>query len=475
MNTTTYKTPKNNSRFYFGAKVFAKWNKCLDKEVFRQVWNNFCYTACTVEGEHTEGYVFKIGEVNILDTENYTFSINVTPDGVAVAAKDEKGLIDGFYALLEHIEVESTNPGEERLYIPCMEKIGKSSIKNRMIHYCVFPETKEFEIERFIKLCGALRYTHIVIEFWGMLKYDCLKELAWEFAYSKEQIRSLISLANDLGMQVVPMFNHWGHASQGRVATGKHVVLDQNPKLATLFDECGWSWDIRKKEVRELHARVREELIELCGDGEYFHIGCDEAYGYENDPEACAVLAEYANEVSAELAKSGKRTIMWGDMLLLEDRHNKGQEFYTANRKFHVCSCCDAKTEQMLINNISKDIIIADWQYWRGVYPVKTSIFFKEKGFDVMTCSWDISTDNICACCDTVKNNNLFGFMHTTWHTLKNGMPDVVTAALASGRENFDYESCKTIIKPATASLIRKVYPSNGDYLKTGWSENQIN
>ena len=68
-----------------------------------------------------------------------------------------------------------------------------------------------------------------------MLKMDCLAELAWPFAHTKEEIRPLIEEARALGMEVIPMFNHLGHASANREMYGKHVVLDQNPKLEYLF------------------------------------------------------------------------------------------------------------------------------------------------------------------------------------------------------------------------------------------------
>lgn len=135
-------------------------------------------------------------------------------------------------------------------------------------------------LKRPFPLCGTLKYTHIVLEFWGMYKYDCLKELSWEQAFSKEEIRPLIQTANDLGMEIILMINHWGHASQCRQMYGKHTVLSQNPKLQYLFSDDGWRWNINTPKTKELLRKIRSELIELCGNGEYFMIGCDEADGF---------------------------------------------------------------------------------------------------------------------------------------------------------------------------------------------------
>ena len=74
------------------------------------------------------------------------------------------------------------------------------------------------------------------------------------------------------------MFNHLGHASASRSSYGRHVVLDQNPRLATLFEPDGWTWCLSNPETLELLRAIRSELIELFGEGGFFHIGCDEAY-----------------------------------------------------------------------------------------------------------------------------------------------------------------------------------------------------
>ena len=95
--------------------------------------------------------------------------------------------------------------------------------------------THLFSLKRLIRIAEVSQYTHVVIEFWGMLKYDCLKELSWENAYTKEQILPIINEARELGLEPVPMFNMLGHASACRICGGKHVVL--NPVSYTHLTE----------------------------------------------------------------------------------------------------------------------------------------------------------------------------------------------------------------------------------------------
>jgi hypothetical protein len=160
---------------------------------------------------------------------------------------------------------------------------------------------------------------------------------------------------------------------------GKHVVLDQNPTLQTYFSDDGWCWDIRKPKVKELLRQIRGELIELCGDSKYFHIGCDEAYHFDFTEENMNALSGFINEISDELTAIGRRTIMWGDMLLYRHSH------YNKDNRY-ACNAPSPEVETYFLKNLKKDIIIADWQYNSPVAPVETADVFAEAGFDCLLC-----------------------------------------------------------------------------------------
>ena len=72
------------------------------------------------------------------------------------------------------------------------------------------------------------------------------------------------------------------------------------------------------------------------------------------------------------------------------------------------------------LKTLSRDIIIADWQYSyrdkkQTFFP--TPLHFKDAGFDVLVCPWEVKT-GIYALAKTAKDNKLFGFLETTWHHL---------------------------------------------------------
>ena len=460
-------TPKNlisgEGTFVIPSHIDARVGAALCDPIFPELWQGFAHHMSTLSVCPTDGNVFFIGDAEPLPTEGASYAIHVTQKGIAISAEDRIGLIHGFLALLDRIRMTDGEEGGTQIDAFVLRETPK--IKNRMVHFCIFPETELWELERFIRFAGALRFSHVVLEFWGMLRYDVMGELAWKHAYSKEEIRPLIALAKALGLSVIPMFNHWGHAAGSRVMHGKHVVLDQAPALADYFNEDGWCWDIRKQKVRALLRSVREELCELCGEGEYFHIGCDEACSFEWTKTGANAVADFINEVSEELEEKGRRTIIWGDMFMCREKYFDPKKEYAANAP----SSEDAK---YLRDRLNHNIVIADWNYAINKAPVESAKIFRDEGFDTLICPWDsYQGKNADACIETADEYALFGVMHTTWHTLSTGFPYVLHTAV----ECFDGSRIPLVVLHSTAAaFLRKVWSSGGEYRKAGWSKTQI-
>ena len=452
---------------FFGTQVTAKGHDCLNKDVLKQLWHGSTYRVSQLTIKPTEKLIFTIGTAEAIDSKDSLYTINVTETGICIAADTEKGLIKGYITLLDQIKAIDLEEGQTILAVDCCEIKDSPQIVNQMAHYCIFPDTELWELHKFLRLCGMLKYSHVVLEFWGMIQYDVLKELSWNHAFTKEQIRPLIQEANDMGMEIIPMFNHWGHAAASRVMHGKHVVLDQNPRLQTLFNEDGWTWNINNPKTRKLLKCIRQELIELCGEGSYFHLGCDEAYNFKIDKGNAHMLTDFLNEIAEELMQQGRRAIMWGDMLVA-----KRPEYDPKNR--YTASCKDIETEQHLLQLLDHRIIIADWQYDVQKAPVETALVFQKAGLDVILCPWDRSLACIEAHTATVKESKLYGIMHTTWHTLSSGTPMVTKSAVLSWKNEDASGRHMANCSAKTAALLRKAYFVDGDYTKAGWAKYEI-
>jgi hypothetical protein len=320
-------------------------------------------------------------------------------------------------------------------------------------------------MRRVIRACGMAKYTHIVLEFWGCLKLDCLKELSWPEGYTKDEIRPLIAEANALGIEMIPFFQHLGHAALSRLGySGKHVVLDQDLTLEYLYypKSRGWVWSFMSDEVRALLRAVRKELSELFGEGEYFHLGCDES-GLEFDTDD---LAAYINEVSEELKAEGRRAIIWGDMLL--SRRFDGLGGYECNSTPEYANA--------LLQKLSRDIIVADWQYnIRGDRPWKSSALLKKHGFEVLCSPWHTNQNNSVDAILTTEADGHMGIMITTWNKLftEGGIYRLIFAGLCAWGDP-DYACWFGTIAERSSNIYRKASPKRLSYEDCGWSKHQI-
>jgi hypothetical protein len=382
------------------------------------------------------------------------YVLNINSDGVYIKGVDYPSLMRGFMAFLAKIKCSA----KDGFYAEKCTEQGKPEIGFRAAHLCIFPETKFEFFKKCVRTCAFVKYTHIVFEFWGMIKYDVMKELSWPFAYTKDEVREIVDEANALGVEVIPMFNHLGHAAGCREINGKHVVLNQNPKYEYMFESYGWVWDFSNPEVYDLLKEVRRELIDVCGEGKYFHIGCDEAYMYGHNPDRAKMMVGYVNKIADELKELGRRPIIWHDMFL----SHEDCPGYVANASKEVSDIVLAK--------LDKSFIVADWQYDRHKETWKTSPKFSKDGFDVVCCPWH-TMENVQEAVATIKENNLYGIIHTTWHTLYTGYRELVYAGILSWGKQYGFGDA---FRFYCAEISRKVLFTGGVYEDAGWSDKMV-
>jgi hypothetical protein len=407
--------------------------------------------------------------------EGKEYIITVTEKGVAVAGRDYRCLARGVMVLMMQIEFTCLEEGKETFRIAVGTLESQYTIDNRMIHFCVFPETTPLFLKKCLRLAGVMQYTHVVLEYWGMLKYDCLKELAWANAFSKDYAKAVAQEIEDMGMEAIPMMNHLGHAAACRVSGGKHVVLDQNPRLADLFSYDGWSWNIESRKAHDLLKEVRKELYEIFPGATYFHLGCDEVYSYEKGDEDQRRMRNFLHDLIEEVKAEGKTPIIWGDMLLnAEAAGVDSRRQVPRPAQPYFCGCDTPENAEKMIEAIPKDTVIADWHYDVMETPIRTSVYLRDKGFRVLGAPW-FKDPNCQAHVNTVRDEKLFGLMVTTWHTLAEKMPHIMTDALMCGAHQSPWSGTSgTKIRTELGTLLRKVCFVNGDYKEAGFTDSQI-
>ena len=426
---------------------------------------------------HNDETTILVGDATKTILGDNEYVINVTENGVFIGGTDYNATIRGYVTFLEMIFAY----GKSDYRVKCGEIQGNPPVKFRCVHLCLFPEFTLENIRKLVRFCGISKYTHIILETWGSIKLDTLKELSWPQGHSKADIKELIDEAKLLGMKVIPFFQHLGHASLSRLGySGKHVVLDQNPELEYMYypESYGWVWNFKDPDIRKFLKDVREELMDLFSDSDYFHLGCDES-GIKFDTDE---LASYLNEVNADLKAKGKRAIIWGDMLLSHDFFPDEKEIQNPlTKEFEWTKYdCNSSVEyaNSLLNKLDKDILIADWQYNTISQNWATARLLKEKGFEVICCPWNLADENLNGSISTITENNLYGLMETTWNTplTGRGLGSMMYLGLkASGDHSFKrFDGHVGYIVERTHTTFRKISGKFESYDKCGWHATQV-
>jgi hypothetical protein len=306
-------------------------------------------------------------------------------------------------------------PGTMRLTgyeVPYCRISDSPSLAFRAVHVCWFPENDEKDMERFIRLAAGLKFNYAVIESWGAYRSAKYPALGWkDGAMTPSAVRRLKSVADDLGVTLVPQFNIFGHATMSRIRTGKHATLDISPEYQPLFEpRGGWNWCLSNPATLRVHKEIIDEMLDLFGNPPYFHIGCDEA-----EPPTCRLCrnVDYVDSVHRHitavyrhLAEKGVKTLMWHDMLL--DRMDPRWKGFRAKG--------NADTAR-LAGMLPRDIVLCNWYYGKapedGKYP--TLEYFRKLGYPVVVCPWD-NAGNIIASGRAVEHIGGMGVMATVWH-----------------------------------------------------------
>lgn len=415
-------TPKNviktDEKYVFGKEV----KMIIPDGVFSNneearlslMWKNFTCSAGNLTFTHSSesGFFMKTQHAKSIPLGSGNgYVVNVSKTGLYCAAKDALSLKYAFFSLIELIFPLDLGEGSERFMIAGCEIHDASSISKRGVHLCVFPETTPLFLRRFISLAILLKFKYICIEFWGTWRFRAQPDFGWaDRQFPKDEFADIVAMAREMGAEIIPMFNHLGHATGSR-SYGRHATLDQNPRLATLFEPGGQCFCLSNPNLRDILAGVREELMEICGNGEYFHIGLDEAHDALTCPLCCdtdknELFLDYVNSLSASVKSHGRRAMMWGDMIL--PARQFGRDFTAFSPDNGFCTVLD---------RLDHDIVMMDWQYdVNTTTDIKTTKFFIDQGFETWLCPY-IDNENLKV--TSIAAGELHSnYMVTTWDSL---------------------------------------------------------
>ena len=473
-----------DGQFAFGREVTFKISKDFAREdsleFLKQMWKNFTFGSCKLNFVKTDrrgDFLWKIGNPAVKELNpEMSYGVYTDENGIAIKGDSDLSLIHGFYTLLQIIDPVNLKMGEECFSVNCGYIEDAPGIGFRCMHLSVKQGMTLTELRKYIRFAGFMKFSHIILEYYGLLRFDCLPEISWPNAYTKEEIKPLIDEARIMGMEVIPMFNTLGHASMGELMDCKHVILDQNPRLALLFEPTGWSFCLSNPETRNLIRAASEEVIEISGPGSYFHMGLDESLDFATC-NICShknkgdLLSQFVNDTAREMRSKGRRTMIWGDMLLEKKKFDPNEAGYNGEKHFYVANGTEEMPTHEALEKIDKDVIIVDWQYYTNDKENKTAKYISSLGYDVVPASWNRFA-NMQLLAENAGANNYFGYMSTSWRSEKNNADLILYSGDVAwqGKDAGKITSFRLEQRFHSAgNLQRKLFPRCVTYETAGW------
>ena len=346
-------------------------------------------------------------------TKEGAYRLSVDEAGIRISAATLSGVRHAMYSLRQ-LSMAGRGTLKVSHYIaPSVRISDEPALGWRGMHVCWFPETTASSVERFVRMCAYLKFNYVVLEPWGVFRSEKFPWLSWnDGALTKDELKRLRAVAEDVGVVLVPLVNVFGHASNARGCTGKHATLDLSPEYQPLFEPLmGWNWCLSNPEAKRVLVEYLDEVHEAFGRPPFFHIGCDEA-----TPPSCPECSRgcYADKVmehigamAAAVKAFGARPIVWHDMFLAR-----------GDGRFPKDHCHGTRETADRVGCLPRDIVIAEWNYLEpyadGDFPGLRH--FHDLGFEVLACPWD-RTDGIDAQGRFAQANAAWcGYLGTTWH-----------------------------------------------------------
>ncbi|MEN6302838.1 MAG: family 20 glycosylhydrolase [Armatimonadia bacterium] len=302
------------------------------------------------------------------------YVLHVGDQGVALAALDEAGLRNGVITLMQALRSSVASSGLVRL--PQMTIFDWPTLKTRAVNIGLptmrwgYPNDAPVPVDFFIDFLRRTvveqKINCVGLEVSQGMKLDKHPEIAGPSAYTKDEVRRIVTFLKDSGVEVFPIMNSLGHANW---------LVIPHPELREDGDEN--TLCTRNPATRPMLTEVYDEVLDVF-QPRRIHFGLDEVRSKtlqvapEKRCKLCAGLDKrdlFVEQVRWLDEYAGTRNVqmlMWADMVIRE--HNGGPPFNLADT----------------VDRLPKDIVMCDWS--ATVAPL--SLWdLDDRGFTVWKCN----------------------------------------------------------------------------------------
>ena len=290
-------------------------------------------------------------------------------------------------------------------------------------------------LQSFVQMLHEGGINTLIMEYEGTYPYGKHPLIPNQYAYTKAEILSFVAFCNQLGVDVIPLQQGFGHVEY-ILRHSRYKLLREDPK--DLSQVC----PLKLTEDSLLFTDLYTELASTH-TSPYIHIGCDETHLLGHCPECrrkvekegvSALYFDYVRMLCNIVVRLGKRPVLWADMAL----------------KYPEA-----------IKSLPKGTVFVDWNYgWRmdrfgdhqklleSGYEIWGAPAIRSSPDNDYLTEWKKHLDNIRDFVPQARQMGYQGMVLTSWST--------------SGTYSYVYESENDL---SALVAIRRVYPITGFHL----------
>ena len=201
------------------------------------------------------------------------YKITVSRTKITISSHCSKGFQLAMKTLRQLAEpIRGTTFVEGYVLQPCkIHDYADSEFRAVRMNFSVYEN--DGEAEKKIRLAGALKFNYVFLDCANIFPFKSHSGFAGDGTKRPAFFRSLLDIADEVGITLIPCFNIFHQASMFEPGTEEHKVLNFHPEYASLFEPGGWSWCMSNPEAQAVIADLVHELYEFFECPDYFHIG----------------------------------------------------------------------------------------------------------------------------------------------------------------------------------------------------------
>lgn len=242
------------------------------------------------------------------------YSLDMDGDVITITAEHADGLFYGVQTLLQLAE-PSGGRATPRVAIHDRPLLPYRAVHIDFRTHCLMP-TFDYLVAT-IKELARYKINAIVLEWEDKFPYQRHPEAAAPLALSPEQVRTLLAVAAEHHVQVIPLLQTLGHVE----------YILKHPRYAALRERAGDISQFCPCEAGSLAVitELLDEIMAAHPDATFIHLGGDETWLLGSCPR-CAAKAEergraavYLDHIGAlcrHVLAAGKIPLIWGDVVI---------------------------------------------------------------------------------------------------------------------------------------------------------------